>query len=262
MNEFYLYARDEKFDLINGTLSGTHHFLFGDQMERAQAVFEGRTNEQAAYAIESLDWMLREGSLHLFKQTMEVLNTKEHHFISRVKALRAFMPHFEIADQSQLPNASWADYFAALTLAYVTEALYAADKPAYDGEPIEEHMNDIDWESALEAMDAACCAEQLLSETKLKNRQPRTSAESGSLGGKIRASKYSNIKNKVFKLYENKYHTRPSNRDAAKRILNDLSDDDLSVLRTDDKLKRIEKWIKEYKERSDKKLNQYFTIKK
>ena len=68
MYNFHLYARDENFDLLKGALSGTLYFLLGDQLERARAVLSGRNADEVAYAIDSLDWMLRQGKPPLIQR--------------------------------------------------------------------------------------------------------------------------------------------------------------------------------------------------
>jgi hypothetical protein len=266
MFNFHLFDRDEDFDLLGGTLPGTLHFLFGDQLDRARVVLAGRSAQEIAYAIESLDWMLREGSQHLFAESMRVLKNKNHHVVNRVKALRAFMPHFDIANQSNLPNATWADYFAALTLAYITEALYAIHESTPPGGPLPEHESTprhdpqtaLDWASALEAMDAVCFAEHLLADSQRQTPPPASAAALGRKGGKMRTAKFSNLKDKVLGLYERKYHTCPSNREAARRILLELTEKDLSVLSTDNPQERFQKWIGTYKKAQDDKLIQRF----
>jgi hypothetical protein len=254
MYGFHLFARDEDFDLLTGTLPGTLHFLLGDQLERARAVLSGRDTDEVAYAIDCLDWMLRKGSQPLFEESIEALKQQDHHFISRVKALRAYRAHFDITNQSNLPNAIWADYFAALTLAYVTEALYADQHPNESHDP----QTTLDWVSALEAMDAVCFAEHLLADSKQQIPPPSDATERGRQGGKVSASKYSDLKDKVYTLYESKYSTGPSDREAARRILQELTEDDLSVLTADDKQIRIQKWIGTYKKEKDRKLQPKF----
>jgi hypothetical protein len=268
-------------------LSDNLYFLFGDQLERARAVLAGRSTEEITYAIESLDYLLREGSQHLFAESVEVLKTKDHHFINRVKALRAYRTQMDITDQSHLPNATWADYFAAMALACVTESLYNVKHagPAFVHPklpkipaPAPDHVGYADVELALEAMDAVCFAEQLFAEALA---QPATDAEQltgaparahappisdaaerGSKGGKVRAAKYGTLKDKVVSLYETKYQESRSNREAARRIFDELSAEDLSVLSDNlgdqNAVERFAKWIGEHKKKQSEKIAQKF----
>ena len=170
------------------------------------------------------------------------------------------MPHFDIANQSRLLKARWADYFAALTIAYAGEALYAAKEEPLLREKFPEAfrtqppntVSNIGWGLALEAMDAVCFAEAIASETSALRVPVPDAAARGRRGGLIRAAKYSDLNDKVINLYKTKYQTSPSNRQAARCILSELSKDDLSVLNTDDPQKRLEKWIGEQKKREQR----------
>jgi len=70
--------------------------------------------------------------------------------------------------------------------------------------------------------------------------------KNGQSGGHARAIKYKPLKKKIFEIYDKKYSSL-ENIDAARRILKELTSDDLSVLTTGDPEKRIATWIAEYK---------------
>jgi len=81
-----LYAYQEDFDFVSGTLPDALVFGLGDQLERAQAILNARNNDQISLALESLDWLLRTGDTLLYKQALASEN-EQGTVISRVKAL-------------------------------------------------------------------------------------------------------------------------------------------------------------------------------
>ncbi len=73
---FHTYVRDEQFDLLTDELPNHLFFLLDDQIRRARDVLKARNHSEITYAIESLDWMLKEGGKHLFAETREALKTQ------------------------------------------------------------------------------------------------------------------------------------------------------------------------------------------
>jgi len=243
MFDSHTYVRDEQFDLLTDELPDHLLFLLGDQMRRARDVLTSRNHAEISYAIESLDWMLREGGKHLFKETMAALKTQDDAFIDRVKALRALMKNIELDDQPSFPNATWAEYFAVLTLVYVAEALQP-ENWGHASQSDEPYSIKPDW--AIEAMDAVGFAERLQSEALLIQQNSESLKGLGSKGGKIRAAKFNALRNKVISIYLEKHQNR-SNREAAKRIVSELSKGDLSALSTGEPNLTFERWIGQHK---------------
>jgi hypothetical protein len=284
MDGFHLYLRED-FNIALDDLPEKFYFLFGDQLQRARAVLAGRSAKQIAYAVDSLDWMLRDAAPHFMAQILEVLETKNDQFLNRAKALRACQPHFDITEQPDLPDATWAEYFAALALACMAESLYAAlhsepplihplvpETPA----PPPEQITYAEFGSALEAMDAVCFSEHLLTEAQARP-QPvsdqehstgapvplppiNDAAARGRKGGKVRNAKFGALKHRVIDLYEEKYKDSPSNRQAARQIFNEIRDEVLAVLSENDPVGRLAKWIGEHRNEQKQKTEQMFFL--
>ena len=155
--DYYLYDYDTTFDPLQEELDDNLMFAFGDQLRRARALLKGWTREEIYSALDSLDWMLREGSWLHFLKTIKESNVEGYGFTNRVKTLQAYQETFEITDQWTFPHATWADYFAVLTIAYVLEALNPAnftepgkvEKEAY-------RFTNAEW--PLESMETVCTA--------------------------------------------------------------------------------------------------------
>lgn len=256
MFNFRLYARDEAFDLLRGTLPPMLHAALGDQLERARRVLHHRSAAEVAHAIESLEWLLRESNRVFFAEAMQLLNEQDSVFISRVKALRALMPHIDISRQKHLPKASWADYFAALTLAYVQELLYmekdhtARKATLAKADAFKQRMyaemdsqrTSIHYASAIEAMDAVCFAEHLAALHRAKD----VLRKAGAKGARLKARPFDALKTRCLKLYETEF-ARRSNRAAAIKILEKLSPDELKIFSSPEPEITIAKWIGDYK---------------
>ncbi|MBK8162005.1 MAG: hypothetical protein IPK65_02275 [Gammaproteobacteria bacterium] len=136
MLHYHLFEFDLAFDLKTGRLPDSLHLFFGDQLTRARALLADRTPTQIDFLIDSLDWILRESGPKEFETAIAATERDGECFISRVKALKLRREEFDITGQPSLPDASWVDYFAVLTLAYVSEYLYESK-----GNPIHQALN-------------------------------------------------------------------------------------------------------------------------
>lgn len=253
---FKAFDYDENFDFKKGELPQSLQYPLGDQLGRVREVLAKRSNEQIAYGLESLDWLLRKGSERLL---MEAMKAEGGSFLSRPKALRHMQAHVDLSDQSSFSEATWAEYFALLALLYVVEWLYIYKNPNVDrlpgAEPSSEPLNP-PVEYAVESMDAVSYAECLSSQ--LEHDLVKEAARShGSKGGLVRAEKFNVLKTKVLALYDEKY-TTISNRQAAMKIWNSdhLSDDDKKTLTSDEPEKRLEIWIGKHKKVREYVLNE------
>jgi hypothetical protein len=201
---FHLYARDEDFDLVCGSLPAYLHVLLGDQLERARAILHIRSREEIAYAIGSLDWILREASGVLFEEVTRRLETQDHAFVNRAKVLHVLSRDIDISAQTALPNATWAEYFAAFTLALIGELLYAVKTAlaiqSRNGETdttqrqidreMEQNQVRLGFGYAIEAMEAIGYAERFQAEDTLRRGLPQDSQRHDQTGGKVRAADY------------------------------------------------------------------------
>jgi hypothetical protein len=241
--DYHLYAYDPDFDLKAGSLPGALYFTFGDQLQRARALLAKRTQEEIRYAFESIDWLLRKGSdWHFY----EAIAGADHEpvFVNRVKALRCLVDKVDLWGQADFPDATWSEYFAALAVVTVAEALYEYTDGARQLPPGATHdsakLGRILSDLAIEAMDAVSFAEGLFMRDQVKQQDRK---ERGSKGGKKRVKRFNELKNKVLKIYWEKYTNR-SNRDAAKRIWeNEITDEDRAILSPDDPVRRLAIWI-------------------
>jgi hypothetical protein len=205
-----------------------------------------------------MDYELQLGRNKLFFKDIEESNPINHRiYLNRVKALKTLVNEFDISNQSQFQNATWAEYFAVLTLALVAEMLCEANfAPSKMTHPtIGPFVMSLDggfkgytvkhW--AVQTMEAVCYAEQLEMEARLLDEVTAKAIKEemrarGTKGVKIRNAKYDELHQKVIALYEEKYTSR-SNRDAAKRIYDELKDEIDTTLNTDDPEKQLEKVI-------------------
>ena len=227
----------ENFDFFDSSLPENNlSFAFGDQLNRARVLLKGRSRSQIHYIFESLDWMLQEGDKALYETTITEVEAEGEAFINRVKALKSYAEKFDIADQESLPNATWTDYFAALSLVTILEALHPENFP----EPFQ------DYGHPMEAMEAVCIAEfykdlAINSNLQLKKR--------GRAGGLKRSRKFNTLINKVLTQYENDPEIKSlSNRKASYAIFaGPLQKEIENTLNTDEPEKRIEIWIGKYK---------------
>jgi len=245
-----------KFDYLLDELPDDLLYRMGDQLERTRKILKSRTRMEIEYGIESLSWMLQEGSKLLFNDSIEALKTKDMYFTNRVKALRLLQTNIDLSNQENFPNATWADYFALLSLISIVESYYyinqnlEADdtrigKLITEGRKIS--VNNLIIDYAIESMDAISHAEGLLSSYQIESQASSIAAkEMGKKGLKIKAQRFNDIKQKVLALYLDRYNRR-SNRDAAKRIYTDLQNEIDYVSSSDEPEKLIEKWIGQYK---------------
>lgn len=264
---YHLYDFHPDFDLQYTKLPGHLFFYFGDQVKRARTLLVNRTPDQVAYIIDSLDWMLSETKSREFEKVFNNAESEGIYFINRVNALKLLQQYYDIGAQESLPNATWTDYFAVLTLAYVAEILNEERLQAANtslrqkGKPPREKngflidtMHAI-W--ALESMDAVGYAEQLNAEATLRVESddgngiiPEKVAhekieERGCNDGLKHTETFAKLRQKVLNLYETKYKHR-STRQAATVIYKLIQTEIDTIIHTDEPEKRIAKWILEY----------------
>ncbi len=261
MYDFQLYDIDPDFDYLSETLPDSCICTFGDQLNRAREILKGRSAEELAYAFETLDWMLRKGGEHHFYRALQEVEARGMSFTNRTKALKCLQENFDITDQTQFPKARWADYFAAFALAVIGEQLLSDKRPPTDPAlfPSEEEaraydkqiQRSLEMERALESMEAVCIADVLQSESSGQSAPGESITQimrtRGQKGGKLRVKPYGELRTKVIKLWEREEYSRRSNRDAASRIYEAMRNEIDEVLSTDDPIKRLEKWIGDYR---------------
>jgi hypothetical protein len=240
---YHLYDYNSDFDFMNQDLPGNNLlFIYGDQLNRIRIILKDRTPKQIYSALGTLDWMLVEGGREFDNAVRIRLEKGEDNiFVNRVKALTVYSDSFDITGQDSFPDATWGDYFALLSLAYILESLHPGNG-IYKDEPMFE-IQRFDW--PLECMEAICLAECSNQKDELLGQT--TVQKSGFKGGKKKASKHDEIRSKVIQFYEDNGFHRKTNRDAAKRIYKALKEEIDLVLNTDEPEKRLEKWIGQYK---------------
>lgn len=235
---FKSYDYDEEFDFKRGTLPTSMHFHLGDQLERAREILAGRSNEQIAYGLESLDWLLKQGSEMLLMDFFA--SDKEAQFMSRPKALKRMQPDIDLSQQRSFPEATWPEYFALLALLYVVEWLYVCKCPGVDRLPSSARTSEVPpMDYAVEAMDAVAYAECLSEGAKGRSARARKVR-------KFRAKKFDDLKAEVIAEYE-AHHTHRSDAEAAKRIYKKLKEKVDKTLRTQDPEKQLAKWIGDHR---------------
>lgn len=240
-----MYPYKEDFDYLNDPLPDDLLFIFGEQLIRARYILKNRTQKEILYGFESLDWMLKKGNRLLDEAIFELVKKYDAGsiFTHRVTALKQFSQEIDISSQEHFPNASWAEYFAVLSLAYIGEIL-EMENASCENEPDRhkagKYSFPIHWQS--QCTESICIAECF----REKEDSLASFKESGSAGGKVKAEKFDGLITTVMKHYNDKF-SKHSNREAARRILEVLTEEDLSVLSTDDPKKRLEKWIAKFK---------------
>lgn len=260
MNE-RLYARDEAFDYLGGELPPALDAALGDQTQRARHLLAGRSAAELDYAFDSLDWLLREGHRR-FEADFFSGKFGDVAYVNRVKVLRGLQPYFDLVGQDALPNASWPEYFAVLALACLGEQLFALAHeepipPAYAGVVTEIEVatqrERYLGEAAMEAMEAVCHGEWLITEAALQAKLERASGEAaeamraaGQRGARIRVAKYDHLRTRLLCHYD-EHLSRRSNRGAAKQLYAQFQAAIDEVLHTDDPVQQIAKWIGQHK---------------
>lgn len=251
MIPYHLYDYKEDFDFLKDEIpEGKIKWHFEDQLERARELLKNRNLAEIHHALDSLDWILREGGKLELTHSITVSNEKGHCFISRVKALKLFAEITDISDQTLLPNATWSDYFAVLTLAYIAEALHPNNfAPTTSKNYLSEGDYPFSLDHLIECVEAVCTAECFRKLEHIAPDEKEILRKNAQKGGRISASRLDDLKIKVISHYLKHYKTR-SNREAAKRIYKDLQtdiDDPEKGLSGDDPAHTIEKWIGQYK---------------
>lgn len=258
---YKLEKYDDNFDWVNGTLPDELIHHFGDQLIRARSLLKNRRHQEIAYALGSLDWMLKKGS-ELFRSSIEELfKTSDVIFTNRVKALKYLQDEIELEGQKQFKNATWHEYYAILTLACIGESLDVihGDEEAAEvfvseemAKSLLESKNRLLDEKALEAMDAIGHAEQCRIVFDINNKELSSYKERGRKGGKVRSASFSEVKERTIELYLEK-HTHISPRAAAMKIEKELTKEEIKVLTGKQKWETIATYIRDYNKECKKK---------
>ncbi|MES9934746.1 MAG: hypothetical protein ABW162_18230 [Candidatus Sedimenticola sp. PURPLELP] len=217
---------------------------------RARQILKTRSEEQVVSALDVVDWILDEGNEAQSEDMMEVLSEdsdQDSYVHTDAKALRLFMPRFDIKGQEAFPNATWEEYFAILALAQVGEVINSSVS-----DPMMDMPKNIVTRSDVEAWVKGSQLEQLLEATETIGvaeflaEEKSDLARAGKRGGKQRAAKFEALKTHVKQTWQANHQQR-SNRDAARRIWHETPDHLKKVLITDEPEKRLEIWIGKWK---------------
>jgi hypothetical protein len=214
---------------------------------RARRILKTRSEGQITDALDVLYWMIQEGDHEQLKEAQSKDFDQSGYVMTEAKALRLFMPLFDIKQQETFPDAKWEEYFATLALSQVAQIVISAELstantefPDIQGDYSSgQHKKSVQLDQLLEAAETISAAEFL---AEGKNYMARA----GSAGGKRRVKKFEQLKQHVHKEWETK-HKRRTNRDAAKRIWGEMPEDYQKVLSTDEPQKRLEIWIGKWK---------------
>jgi len=223
---------------------------------RAREILAGRTEQQIRDALDTLDWILVEGRALLEQTALEALSgpsDRDTYIMTDTRALKRYMPSFDISGQSTFPNATWPDYFAIMALAYIGSALdESGDDLLKDTlssigvtpETVTAQRESLRLDYLLEATEAVATAE-LMAEQQSAHQQKSHK------GGARRAAKYDELKSFVFSQWEESFQ-HLSNRQAAKKIWPLVPDHLKTLLTTDDQEHRLAGWIGRHKNNFEK----------
>lgn len=238
ISNYKIEKYNENFDFFDDEIPETVqlYFRLGDQLERCRSILRNRSREEIEYIIECLDWMLRDSSVIESETSRQLLKNKDTVFINRVKAFKLFSNNYDISEQKSLPNASWSDYFAALSLITILEALHPEN---YDYA-----LSAIDY--SLEALEAVCIAEF---KKELEDYESLSAKRKGQAGGKRKASKFEAIINKVLTTYRNTDGLSELSNRKAGYLLSEMLKEDIeaSLLNSEEPEQRIAIWLGKYK---------------
>lgn len=108
-------------DVLSGEIPDKPFLALPDIVKRSRHILKNRTKDEILYAIGTIRYMMYENIIDADN------NDIEEKFINvfSYKELKACMGKFDIREQEKFPNATWVEYFAALSLAKI-EYLYNA----------------------------------------------------------------------------------------------------------------------------------------
>jgi len=258
---YKLEKYDDNFDWINGDLPDEIIHHFGDQLIRARSLLKNRRQQEIAYALSSLDWMLKKGSELFSSNIEELFKTSGNIFTNRVKALKYLQDEIELDGQRQFKNATWHEYYAILTLACIGESLdiLHEDETAEEvfvseemAKSLLDSKNRLLDKKALEAMDSIGFAEQCKIVFDIHNKELSSYKDRGSKGGQIRSNKYSQLRELSIQLYLERY-SHLSALGAAKKIVEELPEEELDILDSDTPWETVAAYIRSYNKECKKK---------
>lgn len=242
MLDYRIRLFKDDFDFHIDNLPESLKVYFGDQYQRAQKILQKRNHIEILYAIDLLDWMLFEGKRLQIIFDESSSNQSKRLYANRVKALKQLKSshQVDISEPRYFPQANWSDYFAVMSLVYITEILHSYDYLIEHGQLIMETDVPRIMEWAIECMDAICTAElyQYQEMTELNHIENKDVL--------IRNMDFAQIKSDILCRYSKKFaHTNISNREAAIEIVEDLKKTKHCSGRFP--YETIERWIEQYK---------------
>ncbi|MEO6563432.1 MAG: hypothetical protein ABIN99_10390 [Nitrosospira sp.] len=269
----------EYFDPLAGELTDPYAVMFFEAIHRARSLLKGRTSEFIKTGASVINRIYHDPNFvdpmyqafeqepiktRMFGQAIDVIPS-----INDVEALYQNIGNVLLAEYREFPDAQWHELFAVLALSYAekvcSEVHNQATWPPNHFLPkiTDSHINDVAQEYLGLAMQAITYAENLRNQeaTVKSTVQQVISDQKREAVNKRHAKKTGPLKNEVLRLYFEKY-TKRSNRDAASRILKELTDTGAirvepntlffgqePALNTDEPENRIEKWIGQAKKK-------------
>lgn len=216
----------EHFDPLAGELPEPYAPMFFELVHRARTLLKDRTSEQIKQAAAMLNSICRDSHfVDPMYQALEQEPIKAKMFgqeidlvpsFNDVEALYQNIGNIALAEYSELPDARWYELFAVLTLSYAEKVCSELHNQAtwppnhFLPKPSDTQINEFAQECLGLARQAISYAETL----KLQTEQKQRASEK-------RHQPSNELKTVVLALHQEKY-TQRSNRDAARRILEDL----------------------------------------
>jgi len=258
------------FDPLTGTVPGYFEGQFQEIADRARDILVNRSSEEIKTAYRAIIF-------HLTQQNYQILD--EFHdfpansiFISPASVVfevLGLIDKVKLTTERDLPNATRAEYFAALALGLIGHASALVSDignySRYEPSEIELNRQREAAELAISAAEAATIAamlqkgfpvipvstqmklsgEVIWRETKRNTRQQTREAANK----KHQNSKYAPLKARVLVLYKDLILEIPSieNAKAARIIWSQLAKNEQEILNTEEPERTLEKWIGQFK---------------
>ena len=229
----------ERFDPLNctqddlGIPESYAWFMYGVIL-RARDVLKNRSLSEIYYAADTLDFIESRAQHEIsMKSTKRLSRTGEKQIVTSITmAYYGYIPLFDISEQSDFKNATWAEYFAVLALTRVGRVINALKRVASDLEKqfnidIEETREQYAFGHSIDATEAISYAECLQGEADKEKAEVTEAAKNQiSLRNQSAAIKRfadtNSIKDEFIPYYLDGMHT--SKADAARKFYASLPD--------------------------------------
>ncbi len=256
----------EHYDPLTGEMPKYHSNYFDWVARRAKKILHNRSSEEIENAYDMLAWLDGEHGYYALESEetrgKPLAEFPEHYrenfaeFSDGRDAIQFYIGDSDLSDFEDFPNATWAEYLSVIALGKIAEAHqcviqseeYRAKKPATT---LEEQQDALRMCSLylVEAVDAIALAEQYQDTPDTSKRSHKKHGtdffkETGRKGGINKNKPFVPIRKKVLTIYDSEYAKKSiSNANAAHRIWGRLTDEEQKIFKSQDPIKRLEKWI-------------------